>query len=382
MKTLVNDHSGVVIANSVEQERILREKLEKRVVEGGVIARPFLNKIEQDGNMLADYIVPLGAVQSANMSFSRDDAQVFMDMRKHRMFTIHPHAIAQLGEKLGIPPAYLRDLTQTEWGRTLAVDMLNAHTKHTARQRALVRVVGDQVRGVLSDSYRRLSSPNISAAFIRACAENGAKIAGAYADDTRMWIEAILMRVVPISTEKNGVLHVAYGARWSTSDFGDGAHDLRTWWMHVWCLNTAVSETMLHQVHLGSRIPDDIVASDRTYRLDTKTQASFVKDIVAKVFSVENIERHARLIQASAKENIDPDEELKKLRKGGQMLQGEIEEVRRIITNGRLDDGMQGENTLWKLSQSISAVGRVADERRKRELEELAGRLLKPPTKG
>ena len=45
------------------------------------------------------------------------------------------------------------------------------------------------------------------------------------------------------------------GARFSTSDYGDGAVDMRAYLLNGVCLNGMVRESLMKQVHLGSRLP-------------------------------------------------------------------------------------------------------------------------------
>ncbi len=78
------------------------------------------------------------------------------------------------------------------WQRTLAADMLNRHSIHTPRSRVLLRTVGAQVRGVLSDSYRRIDSQSTLIAFLEEAKRQGAVICDAYMSDTKVWAETIL----------------------------------------------------------------------------------------------------------------------------------------------------------------------------------------------
>lgn len=81
-----------------------------------------------------------------------------MNVDKTR-YSLHPHAVVQLPEKMNIPSKYLRQLSEgTEWQRQPATQILNEHSGWTERTRVLVRTVGNQVRGVWSDSCRRLNS--------------------------------------------------------------------------------------------------------------------------------------------------------------------------------------------------------------------------------
>jgi hypothetical protein len=135
-------------------------------------------------------------------------------------------------------------------GEKLAAEILNEHSGWTERSRVLVRTVGEQVRGVLSDSYRRLNSVEILTAFVQEAAKQGAVISDAYMNDTKVWAETILPQPLVIPTAKNGDVIIFAGARFSTSDYGDGAVDMRAFLLNGACLNGMVRESVMKQVHL------------------------------------------------------------------------------------------------------------------------------------
>ena len=94
---------------------------------------------------------------------------------------------------MGIPAKYLRELSAGDvWQKQLCATILNEHSGWTERTRVLIRAVGMEVRGVLSDSYRRLNSVDILTAFIREAGGQGAVVSDAYMNDTKVWCETIL----------------------------------------------------------------------------------------------------------------------------------------------------------------------------------------------
>ena len=168
-------------------------------------------------------------------------------------------------------------------------DILNTHNGWTDRNKVLVRAVGNEVRGFLSDSYRRLDSQQIFNTHIEEIFRNGAVLSDGFMDETRVMVESLLPAPIEMVTEHNGVIMLAFGTRLSTSDYGDGALELRSFLMQGICLNGMVRESMLKTVHLGARLPENLALSERTYRLDSETQASAVKDLTKKLFDTEII---------------------------------------------------------------------------------------------
>jgi hypothetical protein len=368
-----------MVQESERLKEILQRQVEAKLAEAQHRSGPILDKIEREGTMLEDFVAPLGVQGKVRFDFLPGDngeSGVRLALNGD-LYRLHPHAAEQAGGKLDIPPAYIRRLVESpeRWRKELATRILNDHAQNSPRQRILVRTISNEARGILSDHYRRLSTPEIYRGFVEELRQQGGMIADAYADDLRSWIEGIFPNLIEVPTALDGTVYMAFGARISSSDFGNGALEVRAFFLQAWCLNGAVRENVLREIHLGSRLPDDMILSEKTYRLDTETMASAVRDVTRHLFLPSEIKNRAESIQKAANHPIDPVEEIKRLPKRG-VLKGETEEVMKVFTQGKPEDGVAGGNSLWKLSQAVSAVARAAEPRRKRELEEIAGSLL------
>lgn len=353
----------------------------QRMIEGkqpGVNAA--ITRLLEEGRIAQDFIAPIGANLKKNdrrpiISFSAD-AYVRMSMPEGN-FNLHGNAISQISDKMGIPARYLRELAMgDEWQKQLCATILNEHSGWTQRTRVLVRAVGMEVRGVLSDSYRRLNSVEIITAFIQEASVQGAVMSDAYMNDTKVWCETILPTPIEIPTRKNGIVTIFAGARFSTSDYGNGSVDMRSFLLNGACLNGMVRESVMRQVHLGSRLPDSIALSQKTYELDTKTTVSAIKDLTKGLYSRETIMDKAIEIQGASEIDVDFDKELKSLVQRGALLKNEGREVEKLLMNNNPDDGVTGGATLWKLTQGITAFAREQEPERSRELHEISGQLL------
>ena len=353
----------------------------QRMIDGKAVGvRETMERLVNEGKIAQDYIAPIGVNLKMNdhspvITFSANGS-LRMDMPDGQ-FTLHDNAIGQLADRMGIPQRYLRGLASGEpWAKQLAATLLNEHSGWTQRSRVLVRTVGKQVRGVLSDSYRRLNSVEILTAFVQEAAEQGAVISDAYMNDTKIWAETILPTPITVPTAKNGDVVIFAGARFSTSDYGDGAVDMRAFLLNGVCLNGMVRESVMKQVHLGSKLPDNLQLSQQTYELDTKTTVSAVRDLTKGLFSKDNLMKKAIEIQGASEIDIDFEHELKRLTRDGGLLKQEGKEVEKILMRNDPNDGVQGGATLWKLTQAITAHARELSPERSRELHELSGQLL------
>ena len=352
-----------------------------RMIDGKAVGvRETMDRLISEGKIAQDYIAPIGVNLKINdhspvITFSANGS-LRMDMPDGQ-FSLHDNAIGQLADRMGIPQRYLRGLASGEpWAKQLAATLLNEHSGWTQRSRVLVRTVGTQVRGVLSDSYRRLNSVEILTAFVQEAAQQGAVISDAYMNDTKIWAETILPTPLTVPTANNGDVVIFAGARFSTSDYGDGAVDMRAFLLNGACLNGMVRESVMKQVHLGSKLPDNLQLSQQTYELDTKTTVSAVRDLTKGLFSKDNLMKKAIEIQGASEINVDFEHELKRLTRDGGLLKQEGKEVEKILMRNDPEDGVQGGATLWKLTQAITAHARELSPERSRELHELSGQLL------
>jgi hypothetical protein len=354
----------------------------QRMIDGKAVGvQATMERLINEGRIAQDYIAPLGVNLRAQgevpvISFNGATEKLTMNM-PDGTFEMHDNAIAQIADRMGIPQRYLRQLAGGKpWAVNLAATMLNEHSGWTQRSRVLVRTVGTQVRGILSDSYRRLNSVEILTAFVQEASAQGAVISDAYMNDTKVWAETILPQPLVVPTAKNGDVVIFAGARFSTSDYGDGAVDMRAFLLNGACLNGMVRESVMKQVHLGSKLPDNLQLSQQTYELDTKTTVSAVSDLTKGLFSRDNLMQKAYEIQGASEMEVDMAQELHRLTRDGGLLKQEGKEVEKILMRNSPEDGVQGAATLWKLTQAITAHARDLTPERSRELHEISGALL------
>lgn len=359
---------------------VVMNKVQKMIDGKRTGVQATMERLINEGKIAQDYIAPLGVELKRNdhspvITFN-GEGSLTMNMPDGQ-FSLHANAIGQLADRMGIPQRYLRTLAGgAEWQIALAATMLNEHSGWTQRSRVLVRTVGTQVRGVLSDSYRRLNSVEILTAFVQEAAQQGAVISDAYMNDTKVWAETILPQPLVIPTAKNGDVVIFAGARFSTSDYGDGAVDMRSFLLNGACLNGMVRESVMKQVHLGSKLPDNLRLSQETYALDTKTTVSAVRDLTSGLFSRDTLMQKAYEIQGASEMEVDLNHELNRLTSNGSLLKSEGSEVQKILMRNDPDDGVQGGATLWKLTQAITAHARELTPERSRELHEISGQLM------
>lgn len=290
-------------------------------------------------------------------------------------FHWHDNAVGQFASRMKIPSAYFRELLKGErWQRLLGATIARRHIASMPGQRWLVRAVGSQVRGILSNSYRRMDSAPIFARFLKEAEESGCVIWNGAMGDVRGYLEVVIPEIHEIKTPNNGTVHIAFGAAISSSDFGQGSLDVRSFYVQGICANGAIRQSLMKRVHLGKRLDhQNFEFAQETYAADTHAMALAVRDAARVALSQATIEKEkANIISLSSKIIEDPEKTFKELPKQG-LLSSEIELMEALLRRGDPNDGLQGEFSQWKLQQTITAMARELEPVRMREVQQIAG---------
>ena len=370
--------------------QVVEAKIKSKLQKGMINVQTAMTRLTEEGKISRDFVFEVGARTKGKESLiqftpdptykgtSKVGATLTLPTGAEQ-FQFNMHATGQVAAKLLIPPTYLTMLlTGEEWQKTLAYEILNTHNGYLNRSRVLVRAVGTEVRGVLSDSYRRLNSKLIFESHIDELYKQGAALSDGYMDDSIISAESILPQPIVIETELNGTILLAFGARLSTFDYGGRAVNLHCFILNGVCLNGAVRESVLREVHLGAKLPDNLGLSERTYELDSMTTASAVRDLTKQMFAVETIKARMEEIKAASTVKVEPVAMLRNLHFTGKLSVGEEQAIGKILMRNDPMDGVQGESTIWKMTQGITAYANSEDvaDRRRLELQEVAGNLF------
>lgn len=315
----------------------------------------------------------------ANLRFTPDPEQnaVLIDYPDREAGVIqqrlHRNSIQQMAQTTDLPLKFIDGLQQTAepWGRELL-----AHNLHTlfsnrfAKSRYLLRSVSGEVRGFLSDRYRRLDSRPIVEAFATAVGQKGALPYNGYVTDTKVALQAIMPEVYePIPGEM-----VAYGLSLENSDFGNGALSVRAYLLRIWCSNLAITQEEMRQVHLGRRLDESVLYSQRTYQLDAETTVSALRDVIEGQLSAESLRQRMDAVRQAHEQSVDVGSARDLLRKA--LLKTEAEAVIEAY-NSPDTENLPAGNSTWRLSNAISWVaGHTEDAERKLDLMKLAGEVL------
>jgi hypothetical protein len=247
---------------------------------------------------------------------------------------LHRHAIQQMAQTVDLPLKFIDSLQTTPepWAKQLLAHNLGTvFSNRFPKNRYLLRSVSGEVRGFLSDRYRRLDSRPIIEAFAMAVQQKGALPYEGYVTDTKIALQAIMPEVYePIPGEM-----VAYGLSLENSDFGNGALSVRVYLLRIWCSNLAITQEEMRQVHLGKRLDDSVLYSRRTYELDAETTVSALKDVISAQLNSDALRRRMDSIRHASEDTVNPGnakESLKKLLLRSERTRSSTPTTRRTLT--------------------------------------------------
>jgi hypothetical protein len=286
---------------------------------------------------------------------------------------LHRHSVQQMAQTSDLPLKFIDSLQQTTepWAHELlAHNLKTVFTNRFTKSRYLLRSVSGEVRGFLSNRYRRLDSRPIIEAFATAVQQKGALPYDGYVTDTKVALQAIMPEVYePIPGEM-----VAYGLSLENSDFGNGALSVRAYLLRIWCSNLAITQEEMRQVHLGRRLDESVHYSQRTYELDAETTVSALKDVIGAQLNAEALRRRMESVRQANEQPVDAGTARDRLRKT--LLKSESDAVIDAY-NSPDTHNLPAGNTVWRLSNAISWVaGNTGDPERKLELMKFAGEVL------
>lgn len=355
-----------------------REKMQAIIEKGQANAMAVLAQVSNQ--VPKDSITTAKAVTILSPLWTEEaPGRYSMQLRGRESVPVHEHALAQIADKAGFNNKFLSDLRELKtpkddpWNQELIAHNFNQLLMHSD-SRHLVRIVEekgqDEVRGFLSDRYRRLDSRPLLDSFMGACQDIGAVPVDGYALDTRVRLRAILPYVFePVENEV-----MLFGAEWKNSDFGNGGHGVSLFNIRVMCTNMATTDEVLRQVHIGKRLDDNILYSRQTYELDTKANASALKDIVWNTLSPDRVNGYLEQIRIAAEDEIEGKDVGRILK--NKLTKSEAEKVSELF-NGPDVINMPAGSSTYRLSNAISffAQNEKISRNRRLDLEQIAGEL-------
>jgi hypothetical protein len=363
-----------------------RQRLEAQIEAGRQKALAVIDKVIDETPR--DKIVRVGAIEfdvkerpdrilatyerGQNGPRSQADGDLVINAAENGWERLHRNALGQMAERANMPMAYVNHLeNQGKWGKKLLADNLRELFMHKeSTEKYLLRSVHNEVRGFLSNRFRRLDTKQLLETATGAFRDLGMVPVDGIGTDTRVRIRALLPVVFePVPNEI-----VAYGVTWGNSDYGNGAHVLQLFCLRLWCTNYASLESVLREIHLGARLDENTTWSDRTYKLDTERSVSMLDDALKSSLSPDKVNAMNALIVKADEEKVSPVQVNDYLKRN--LTKGLAEQVKDAFASADIENLPPGQNK-WRLSNALSWIaGKVEDKEQALDLQQLAGRVL------
>lgn len=288
---------------------------------------------------------------------------------------LHPNALQQLASRAGVPLQYIQKLQGREepWARELAEANFRELLSHQEPStRYLMRSVAGQVRGVLSDSYKRLDMPSILESYVGAASALGAVPLDAVGSDLRLAMRFAL----PVIHEPMANEVMVYGVELRSSDYGVGSLGVTFIMMRVVCTNLATGSDALRRVHLGARLTDESIQySARTMELDAAAVCSAMGDTVSHLLSPDHINKVNRGLAAAGSEKLGMGQVSGLLKE--YLTKKDAETAAETFTQDNDIINLPAEPTRWRLSNLLSLMAnREPNAERKLDLQDAAGKVI------
>ena len=330
-----------------------------------------LNMVELP-NVVTDGVLSVVAEPEAD-----DDVvpSLVLDVADQTSETLNRNALNQIASRANIPPKYLRELVSSPNAalRDLGLEILSTHYRDTEKcrdSRYLVRSVDGDVRGFLSDSYRRLDSRPLLETFFDNCQRIGAVPVEGTSSDTRVALKAYMPRVYsPIDGEP-----MLIGLEWGNSDFGNGSHSLRIALLRLWCKNGCTFADAIRNVHLGRKLEGDIAYSQHTYQLDTEAARSAMGDVIDHYLAPSAIETTMNAIAKAHDTTVNRTSFAATIKRA--LSASDAKKVLDAYDNDHDVEHLPAGQNLWRASNAISWIAGRADGDRKLAMTRLAGKLI------
>lgn len=230
---------------------------------------------------------------------------------------VQPFAHGQLAQHVGIPkPYYDKMLAEAPELLTRNVN----HWFHNAPAMRMARTLDDQLRALLSNTYRPLDNHDFMEAALPPLLERGVEVMSCEVTDRRLYLKVVdnsVQRDIPTGKRMGDGTHTIFDTCvpalvLSNSEVGDGALSVTTGVFTKMCTNLAVfREHSKRTRHLGARIDvgDELykLLSDETRRKTDAALFAQVSDVVRGAFNEAAFDARVAKLTDAAKDEIEAD---------------------------------------------------------------------------
>ncbi len=336
-----------------------------------------------------DFTVPLEALK-AEIVHDHDESGAespatekvgltFTNGEKHD-YELNNWSGGQVASFTDIPQAYYRRLSKE------APELLVKNINHGFRRiqkddetkNRLVRTIDGRVRGFLSNSYRMLDSFDLMEAVMPMLLEHQFQVVSSELTEKRMYLKTATQRIQ--GEVKVGDV-VSYGVMISTSDVGAGCLRVEPYFLRLWCMNGAVSDTKFRKAHLGrGNVEREVqeILTTKTKQLNDQAFFATVRDYVANTMKPEVFQKELDKMKDAANRPINNLDLEQVVEHAMQTVGVTGETVKTGILQALADGNQNAGLTQWGLMNSFTAAAKMTaiDYDTATDLERAGGLIL------
>lgn len=339
----------------------------------------FAAEVERRADAAVDVVAPSSAIRV----HTNDDgvSRITIDGVDGE-YGILDQAHAQIAARLQIPLPYYRRMQSSQ---PALLDANIATWLNATDERRLLRFLDDKLRAYVSDKYQRIDYLQVLRAISPIIEElqdgSGARIISCGLSDQKMWLKVIVPGIeAEIPVPGGDGTHAFRDVYWpgfvvEDSETGHGTYRVSQMVFRRVCSNGMIVGDTLSKRHVGGRITDDSVFSDRTRQLDDATILSATQDIVRAAVDETKFHNIVRAFGEAHETapSVDPVKTVEILAKSHDLGEGE---ATKVLTAFTLDAGANGLGLFGLVNAVTRASQSVEDYERATEMEKLGGDLL------
>lgn len=342
----------------------VRERMEKVVEEGRQDVATALESIQREFVIRRDLVV-----KNDKIAIAFNGAGAMTIKTPDRDFLATEHSEGQAFSHYGVPRAFADKLISWKMTPLLERNFAEIGSTRFGSNGVMLRTVGDQVKGWLSPSFRRIDASPVLGSFVEGAVKAGMVPIRGFNTDYRYQLRfAFPDVIVPRGIDSEATL---FGASLTTGDYGGSAFKAELFLMRLICLNGMIGTQVFRHIHVGSRFTssDDVaILSNETQRLDVRTMSSAVRDMI-RALPAQRETIGKRIDDAFEKEPSRAAWDA--VRKATD--KGTFEEIEKAYNSKADVSLLPEEKSSWRLANAISLIAQGQEKADKRiDLEALA----------
>jgi hypothetical protein len=278
-----------------------------------------------------------------------------------------------LAEKAKIPKPYYDRLISKPY---LLAQNVNTWFKDDERK-FMVRTLDGNVRGLMSDSFRRLENIDAMQVVLPVLEKRGATIVSCEVTEKHLYLQAVSHKL-KAEIRKGDVVRA--GSIISNSELGYGSVKVEPLVERCTCSNGMVVGQALRKYHVGRKneFEGDLAKffSSKTNELDDKVFWMKVRDVVAGAFDEAMFQANVDQLKQFAEVKIKPTEVEDAVELTAQVFTLTEDEKSGVLSNIIKSNDL----TQWGLANAVTALAHDADNyERSIEVERFGGDVMRLP---